>query len=1154
MKRTIPYANGCKGWLFISTMLLYFLLGNTALHPQSYQVRTYTEEDGLANSMVYETTQDHSGRMWFATRTGISVYDGSTWKTHANTEGLVTASYSGIKCDIQGTIWAFSTFPSIVIAYYKEKEDKWQLLPNPGFYGQKSLISVFEVISIDKQTIIALGTKGSGLYLWNGDKWKNINSRDGLAGSFVNDIAVLGESIYIATNKGLSVLKGEKIDNTLNKKIDRPAAEIFKIAVENSAIWLSGEKWILRYKNGESRIRNDLPSFPAHDKNYFLLPDKRDGVFYGNLITISHYDSRDDAIRPFGMLQGLITEGATDVFIDREENIWFTSLRGVSKISSLRFANYRKKHGLLNNETTAIGENEPRQMALGHNDGLTFFNPRENRYRHIIFAGEGTAAKKHHRVLDIEGDPIGNYWVAASYRGLAKINNERVIRWYGEKEGLPGQVNSVLFDKAGNLWASSENGIFRLQGSRFVNVDIGERKRNLYVRKLFPGQGNSIFAATKSHGIYLLEKNKISNFRHPKNRDANDIYALAVDGKGHTWVGTRDGLYTIKKKTLRKFDEKNFRVDRTIYFIIEDRKNRLWFGTDNGVIRWDGTIRQDYNVQQGLAGRETNRAAGLVDHLGRVWIGTDRGLSCYREEFEKGDIPPPIIQLLSLDVRGEKFSLKDINKLSHNMNNLLFQFRAISFIDENRIRFRTKLEGFDHDWSAASSLQEGRIRYANLPPGRYRFHLKACNAEGLWSSEVSSPDIIINKPFWMQWWFFLSLLSVLGLGIISVIKYMSGKRYASLLERQVQEKTKELQKAHDELEKRIQERTVELAGANEELREQQNRLKSIFTVTPDMLVLMDQNFVYREANPAFCQFMGKKTEELIGKTDFEVFPHDKAEIYRQNDIEVLASGKLQILDREAVDTDGKKRWLQVAKTPISDHAGKPTGLLVSVRDITKRKKMEEQIKASLEEKEILLMEVHHRVKNNLQVIISLLNLQSSYVKDKQALEVFKNSQERIRAMALVHEKLYESNLAKINFQEYLENLVASLFSSYSLSPGQIRHTIEVADISLNIDTSIPLGLIINELVFNSLKHAFPGQRKGEIRIILGKSKPEAGDYHYTLVVADNGISFPKEKDFLKSDSLGMLLISSLVKQLHGAIELDRKAGTKITIHFKDLGQ
>lgn len=251
--------------------------------------------------------------------------------------------------------------------------------------------------------------------------------------------------------------------------------------------------------------------------------------------------------------------------------------------------------------------------------------------------------------------------------------------------------------------------------------------------------------------------------------------------------------------------------------------------------------------------------------------------------------------------------------------------------------------------------------------------------------------------------------------------------------------------------------------------------------------------------------------------------------------------------------DGTVKYVNEICRTEYDKEGKPLRSLGTVQDITELKRAEEQVKAALEEKELLLKEIHHRVKNNLQIISSLLYLQSKHVKDKDTLKIFKNSQERIRAMAFVHEKLYQSeDLAKVNFQEYTENLVKSLFASYSLEAGRVKLKIDIEDVDLNIKTAIPLGLIINELVSNSLKHAFPGRKKGEVQIILRENKDEEEDFNYILVVSDNGVSFPEGVDFSQGDSLGTLLVNSLVKQLHGVIDLDRKNGAKITIKFKKM--
>ncbi len=211
---------------------------------------------------------------------------------------------------------------------------------------------------------------------------------------------------------------------------------------------------------------------------------------------------------------------------------------------------------------------------------------------------------------------------------------------------------------------------------------------------------------------------------------------------------------------------------------------------------------------------------------------------------------------------------------------------------------------------------------------------------------------------------------------------------------------------------------------------------------------------------------------------------------------------------------------------------------------------EDRIKASLNEKEVLLKEIHHRVKNNLQVIYSLLRLQSTHIKDKHDVEIFKESQNRVRSMAFVHEKLCQSeDLAMIDFAEYTRKLITSLFHSYAAYPETITLEINADDVFLGIDNAIPCGLIINELVSNCLKHAFPKGKKGKIRVELRSDRDlHAGD-KFILTLSDNGIGFPKGLDFRKADTLGLQLVTTLVKQLKGTIELDRDGGTEFKIAF-----
>lgn len=215
-------------------------------------------------------------------------------------------------------------------------------------------------------------------------------------------------------------------------------------------------------------------------------------------------------------------------------------------------------------------------------------------------------------------------------------------------------------------------------------------------------------------------------------------------------------------------------------------------------------------------------------------------------------------------------------------------------------------------------------------------------------------------------------------------------------------------------------------------------------------------------------------------------------------------------------------------------------------DIAIRERVEEELKGTLREKEVLLKEIHHRVKNNLQVISSLLSLQSEYAKDGQTQAMFKDCQLRVRSMALIHDKLYHSkDLARVDFAEYAQNLTTYLLHSFGVYSDRIALKITIGHVLLDVETAIPCGLILNELMSNCLKHAFPDERAGEIHVML-QVTPEG---KFSLMVHDNGVGFPPELDFRTTESLGLQLVNTLASQLGGTLELERNDGTTFTLIF-----
>ncbi|MCP2727278.1 PAS domain S-box protein [Limnofasciculus baicalensis] len=278
---------------------------------------------------------------------------------------------------------------------------------------------------------------------------------------------------------------------------------------------------------------------------------------------------------------------------------------------------------------------------------------------------------------------------------------------------------------------------------------------------------------------------------------------------------------------------------------------------------------------------------------------------------------------------------------------------------------------------------------------------------------------------------------------------------------------------------------------------------------------------------------------------------DDRDFVHQNTQSALEKGGDGNLEFRIIRPDGTIRWIESKYQVFTNSRGEPLRMSGINLDITHRKEAEIKIKASLREKDILLQEIHHRVKNNLQVISSLLDLQSHHIYDPVVLELFQESQNRVKSMALVHEKLYQSrDFARINFADYIENLTNYLFQVYAVHSHLIAIQLDIENVHLTIDTAIPCGLILSELVSNGIKYAFPHGRAGTIKIAL-HSQP---DNRYTLIVQDNGIGIPDDLDLKHTKSLGLQLVTILTEQLDGILEINSNRGTEFKICFPQPNQ
>ncbi|MGA9118482.1 MAG: PAS domain S-box protein, partial [Bacteroidota bacterium] len=331
---------------------------------------------------------------------------------------------------------------------------------------------------------------------------------------------------------------------------------------------------------------------------------------------------------------------------------------------------------------------------------------------------------------------------------------------------------------------------------------------------------------------------------------------------------------------------------------------------------------------------------------------------------------------------------------------------------------------------------------------------------------------------------------------------------------------------------------TERKKAEEAIRASEERFRSFIELAPLAVFVVNREGVYIDMNPEAGKMLGYDQSELLGKRVGDVSAGEDRPSVLSSFTKLLAVGRVED-EYRMVRKDGEKIWVSIVAVPLDKNR-----ILAYCRDVTPRRFAEEKLKASLREKEVLLKEVHHRVKNNLQVVSSLISLQAEELKDAEARAALRESRQRVRSMALIHESLYRSeNLASIRFKEYIDTVVKELRRSYDKAGVSI--SVDVEPILLEIGSAVPCGLIINEILTNALKHAFPGGRQGSVFLRMRRS----GASRIELVVEDNGVGFPEGIDYRKVTSMGMTLVMSLAQQLDADIRMENTGGTKYTVEF-----
>jgi PAS domain S-box-containing protein len=734
---------------------------------QGYPVRSYTADDGLPSPTVRSLAQDGEGVIWFGTEAGLVSFDGLVWKdVHPDIEGRKRGSAS-LAVDDRGRVWAH--LPGQEEPLVVRVGEGWATVAVPELFrgGHAKILSLAATGTGDDERVLMAALE-QGVWLRHRGRWLDV-----LSGSSQDEVrarvrgAVLGPvGVDVATAEHVFECAIDGAGGCETRFAAAAGEEIVAVdrrrGAEDQRLWvLTNERLVVLDAETLRTVCRDLDlewswPYPA----LLRIADSHMAVC-GNRVQVMVLNLETGTVLSLGPETGLLNGGATALLLDREGNLWVAGTRGVSKVTALRFANYSREHGLLEAEVSALAEIRPGVLVAGHNIGLSVIDREQGITTHA-FPPPGFEERLigSRRVQEIWSDGRGGAWFAASELGLGRLDPDGTLHWVRTTPPLPRPVTTVSSGRNTGLVVGTEEGLYQVadgRAQRFEGIDeLFGRVRRVHARP-----NGSVWIAGTS--LVVLRDGRVDEVYRHEGGDSDGVFCVHEDAFGRIWVGTQDGLLVADSGRLVRPSRKELRLDLPVYSVLEDRRGWLWIGTNDGVRVWDGHTLRHFGTAEGLAGRDTNRGAALVDREGHVWIGTEGGLSRYQAEFDRGERSLPEVIMGHIEAGGHQLPGRTDARLDWSDNTVGFNYWATSFVDERRLRYSYWLEGFDEGWSAPVSAYERSVRYTNLEPGRYRFHVRASARDGEWSRSVTTGWVMIDPPLWNRWWFLLLLGGAVGL-------------------------------------------------------------------------------------------------------------------------------------------------------------------------------------------------------------------------------------------------------------------------------------------------------------------------------------------------------------------------------------------------------
>lgn len=1105
-----------------------------------------------------DIVQDSDGFIWIGTQSGLNRFDGYEVEQYFRTNNPGSLPHEHIRAllvDSKDQLWV-GTLDGLVI--FETSSQSFRSIRIGSEIRGHRVRTLLE----DRQGTVWVGTS-KGLYFGSEEKLVSVAEDYEIGKGRFGIVTGLFEDAFgriwvgTASNGVFVLLQNGQVENVAGWVSSFPMSnapsEIRHFWEDDSGtVWASSMDMGVIHLDFALKQISSLDGTKSYDV-YSVFEGRNGESWIGGRGGLVKWDGKLRRLRSTARNRIDFEVAMVSGFLrDDSGNVWIsTTGGGVARFSerTSSAASYRPTYLFpsqpISDFVSSMAESASGELMIGTLTGLIRWNASA---RTFIRDSVMNTEISDQRVSAIEYID-GRTWVGTVNGGLNLYDGDELVNTFvhdpanQDSIGDNGVVD-IFVDSKNRIWISHYGAGLSLYlgGNRFKRFPLltsdTSTPRVLCSEIAEDSRGN-LWIATYGGGPLILdpETSEISHIQGASVEQVANMYAVKISGDS-VWLGTEVGLYQYDLVTNEvSLVTPNYHGP---VYAIETVGNQIWIGTRKGVSLIERGTVTDFNVSHGLLSGDYNSLASTKLKNGKLVFGGTLGFSILDPDAMSLNRYKPPIVATGIKVNGDTSTINNLSSLAFSDSTISIKFSALDYTFPEKNQYKYKLEGFDQDWIDNGTDRD--ITYTNLDPGSYTLRVMGSNSDGLWSDKQLTIPIVVQPPPWATWWA-RTVYVAFALFLIYYLVQLNAQR--------------QKREAEDRYSKRLELYLLSLDEASD----------FVFNADQDGRVLF--------ANSTTRALLDKGLSEVIGYPMLDVLFSDESNAQKaKKDLEESGFHRTEIKRVEGID--GRILEVTISKSEQPDEDVAYVGV---ARDVTEQSTERNELRAdnkkltrelqeisnrlkakidesintnrdlarSANEKEHLLRGIHDRVSENFQMLTSLLNIQMNKTSETEVIQTLEDNQQRINALALVHENLHDSQeLRGVRMDSYLNMLATGIYRRFQPDGINIRFEQDVDDIVLDLSQAVPCGLIVNELLSNALEHAFTENKRTPGKVSLSVTRSA---HNCILTVSDNGKGLPVDFNIEAGNNMGIEITSILADQLGGGLRLIGGAGTTFEVSF-----